>query len=182
MPYIRRVNIEDHVGLLVPGEYHADTSELIQMLSKGHYNVQLDNEAWERLITWIDLNGPCHGTWGEVSPIPDGADRRRRELNRLYGGPKDDPEQVPEIHRLSIEPKDAERMPETKSEIAKLANWIFDAEETRRRQRAIGAFEKMIHLGDGVEMKLVRIPAGKFIMGEANGQADEHPLAQVSIS
>jgi hypothetical protein len=35
IPYIRRVNIEDHVGLLVPGEYHADTSELIQMLSKS---------------------------------------------------------------------------------------------------------------------------------------------------
>jgi hypothetical protein len=60
VPYIRRVNIEDHVGLLVPGEYHADTSELIQMLSKGHYNVRLDKEAWDRLITWIDLNGPCH--------------------------------------------------------------------------------------------------------------------------
>jgi len=212
VPYIRRVNIEDHVGLLVPGEYHADTSELIQMLSKGHHNVQLDNEAWERLITWIDLNGPCHGTWGEVSPIPDGADQRRRELSRLYGGPEDDPEEIPEIHRLSIEstPAAENGCPATFEVVdaridarpwnSKLglpassfdtsfdndkpvsSRHVFDdAKETRRRQRADGVFEKTIDLG-GVKMKLVRIPAGKFVMGEANGQADERPPSLVSIS
>ncbi len=181
VPYIRRVNIEDHVGLLTPGEYHADTSELIQILSKGHYNVRLEKEAWDRLITWIDLNGPCHGTWGDVSPIPDGADRRRRELSRLYGGPEDDPEQVAEIHRLSIEPIQPEPMPETKSKIPELADWSFDAKEIRRRQMAAGVFEKIIDLG-GVKMKLVRIPAGTFVMGDPNSQTDERPLARVSIS
>ena len=39
---IRRVNIEDGVGLHVPAEYHANTSELVQMLEKGHHNVRLD--------------------------------------------------------------------------------------------------------------------------------------------
>ena len=64
------MNVEDYVDLHVPCEYHANTSELVQMLEKGHYNVALDAEAWDRLYTWIDLNGPCHGTWGEVAPIP----------------------------------------------------------------------------------------------------------------
>jgi formylglycine-generating enzyme required for sulfatase activity len=182
VPYIRRVNIEDHVGLLAAAEYHADTSELIQMLSKGHYNVRLDKEAWDRLITWIDLNGPCHGTWGEVSPIPDGADRRRRELNRLYGGPKDDPEQVLEISGQPIEPISPEPIPETKRPIPEVAGWPFDAEEAWRRQRAAGVFEKTIDIGGAVTMKLLRIPAGQFVMGDANGQADERPLARVSIS
>jgi formylglycine-generating enzyme required for sulfatase activity len=182
VPYIRRVNIEDHVGLLVPGEYHADTSELIQMLSKGHYNVRLDKEAWDRLITWIDLNGPCHGTWGEVSPIPDGADRRRRELSRLYGGPKDDPEQVLEISSRPIEMINPEPMPETKRPIPEVTGWPFDAEEALRRQRAAGVFEKTIDIGGAVTMKLLRIPAGQFVMGDANGQADECPPARVSIS
>ncbi|MBI2479362.1 MAG: hypothetical protein HYV60_12240, partial [Planctomycetia bacterium] len=50
IPYIRRVNVEDAVHLLVPGEYHADTSELIQILQKGHHGVSLDNEAWDRLV------------------------------------------------------------------------------------------------------------------------------------
>jgi len=213
VPYIRRVNIEDHVGLLTPGEYHADTSELIQMLSKGHYNVQLDREAWERLVTWIDLNGPCHGTWGEVCRIPEGAAQRRRELAFLYGGPKDDPEQVPQIHRLSIEPTPATEngclatfkvvdaridarpgnsrlgLPASSFDTSfdndkpVSSRYVFDdAKETRRRQSITGVFEKMIDLGDGVTMKLVRIPAGRFVMGENNGQLDERPVTQVSIN
>jgi formylglycine-generating enzyme required for sulfatase activity len=96
LPYLRRVSIEDDVSLLLPGEYHADTSPLVQILRKGHGDVKLDAEAWDRLVTWIDLNAPCHGTWGEVYPIPDGAHERRMALRRQYGGPTDDPELVPE--------------------------------------------------------------------------------------
>ena len=173
IPYIRRVNIEDHVGLHVPGEYHADTSELIQMLAKGHHNVELDREAWDRLVTWIDLNGPCHGTWSEVCAIPDGARERRRELSQLYGGPTDDPEQVPEISRPRIEPIMPPPCTEAKPEIPQVADWPFDAEEARQRQRTVEEFEKIIDLGDGVTMKLVRIPAGRFVMGDPNGEADE---------
>ena len=181
IPYIRRVNIEDHVGLLVPGEYHADTSELIQMLGKGHYNVQLNKEAWDRLVTWIDLNGPCHGTWADVGPIPDSVDKRRQELRRLYGGPKLDPEVIPEIPRTPIQPALREYTAEPKQQIPKLADWPFDSEEARRRQKANGAFEKTIDLSGGVTIKLVRIPAGKYIMGDPNGEPDENPLKPVTI-
>ena len=100
IPYVRRVGIEDDVSLLVPGEYHADTSELVQMLRKGHHGVRLDAEAWDRLVTWIDLNAPCHGTWGEVYPIPDGAHQRRMELRKAYGGPPEDPEAIPDRVRV----------------------------------------------------------------------------------
>ena len=181
LPYIRRVNIEDDVGLLVPGEYHADTSELVQMLTKGHHNVRLDREAWDRLVTWIDLNGPCHGTWGEVCPVPENADRRRRQLCRLYGGPSDDPEQIPQLPHPHIGPIMPELLPETKMEIPKVAGRPFDAEEARRRQAAAAVFERAIDLGSGVAMKLVRIPAGRFVMGDAAGEVDERPPARVVI-
>jgi len=46
IPYLRRVGIEDDVSMLTPGEYHADTSPLIQMLRKGHHEVALDPESW----------------------------------------------------------------------------------------------------------------------------------------
>jgi len=89
VPYIRRVNVGDDVSLLEPGEYHADTSLLIQILQAGRYGVDLDEESSSRLITWIDLNGPCHGTWNDVYnvPIPGEPDRRRWELAQLYGRP-----------------------------------------------------------------------------------------------
>ena len=181
IPYIRRVNIEDDVSLMVPGEYHADTSELVQMLTKGHYNVRLDDEAWDRLITWIDLNGPCHGTWGDVGPIPNGADKRRLELRRLYSGPMDDPESVPTIPKTCNEPILPEPVHKIKQSAPILPDWPLDVEKARLKQRTHGPFEKAINLGDDLIMELVRIPAGQFIMGDPNGMPDERPLARISI-
>jgi formylglycine-generating enzyme required for sulfatase activity len=172
IPYIRRVNVEDHVGLLVPGEYHADTSELIQMLTKGHHNVQLDEEAWDRLITWIDLNGPCHGTWRDVGPIPNDADKRRLELRRLHNGPTDDPEAIPEIPKPCVEPVIPKPVHQVKQQTLRVGDWAPKVDHIS---------EKTIDLGDGVTMKLVRIPAGQFIMGDLNGSPDERPLTKVSI-
>ncbi len=177
--YIRRVGIEDDVSLLVPGEYHADTSELVQMLRKGHQGVRLDAEAWDRLVTWIDLNAPCHGTWGEVYPIPDGAHKRRMDLRRRYGGPTEDPEVIPNASRASREP--IKPIPLPKSAAVTADGWPFDATEARKRQAAVGPWRRVIELGEGVTMQLVRIPAGEFVMGAADGEPDERPLTQVRI-
>ena len=38
-----------------------------------------------------------------------------------------------------------------------------------------------LDLGDGVQLDLALIPAGTFIMGDANGCADEMPLSKVKI-
>ncbi len=179
VPYIRRVGIEDDVSMLVPGEYHADSSELIQMLRKGHRGVQLDTEAWDRLITWIDLNAPCHGTWGEVYPIPDGAHERRLELRRLYGGPPGDPEAIPAIFRLPVTPVKPQELPEPI--LVKLDGWPLDAGKARNLQLAEEMPGTSIDLGGGVSMQLVRIPAGEFIMGDPSGLPDEQPLAGISI-
>ncbi|MGQ9574594.1 MAG: SUMF1/EgtB/PvdO family nonheme iron enzyme [Thermoguttaceae bacterium] len=179
IPYIRRVGIEDDVSLLVPGEYHAHTSELVQMLRKGHQGVRLDAEAWDRLVTWIDLNAPCHGTWGEVYPIPDGAHERRMALRRAYGGPDDDPEAVPPMPRRAMVPVVPEPLPQPKA--VQIPDWPLSAQQARARQAACGPPEKTVELGDGVTMKLVRVPAGEFVMGDAAGEPDERPLARVAI-
>jgi formylglycine-generating enzyme required for sulfatase activity len=176
--YIRRVGVEDDVGLLTPGEYHADTSELIQMLEKGHYGIELDAEAFSRLITWIDLNGPCHGTWGDVFPIPDGAHERRMELRELYGGPMDDPERIFETSSRQTatvfasvmsrpEPYEAKREP-------------LSLKNERNTQQPVTPVRRQIDLG-GVKLSLVRVPAGQFVMGDIDGEADEFPQRVIKM-
>ena len=171
VPYIRRVNVEDDVHMLVPGEYHADTSELIQKLRKGHHNVRPDREAWDRLVTWIDLNGPCHGTWGDISPVPEGAARRRRELCRLYGGPTADLEAASPVARAPVQPIVPKAPPKNRRPAPMVPGWPFDATEARRRQAVAGKPDRTIDMGGGVTMKLVWIPAGQFVMGDADGVA-----------
>jgi formylglycine-generating enzyme required for sulfatase activity len=38
-----------------------------------------------------------------------------------------------------------------------------------------------LDVGGGVAMEMVRVPAGQFVMGDANGQADERPACAVRI-
>jgi formylglycine-generating enzyme required for sulfatase activity len=169
--HIRRPGIEDDVSLLVPGEYHADTSPLIQMLRKGHHGVELDDEEWDRLVTWIDMNAPCHGTWGEIFPVPNGAHERRLECWEKYGGPATDPEVIPKVVS-----QPAPFVKPAKRAVAKdpiLAGWPWSADEAKRRQQVAGRVRQSIDLGGGIRMNLARIPAGKFIMGCREGADDE---------
>ena len=45
-------------------------SRLIQTLHNGHQKVRLDQESMERLITWVDLNGPYYPTTYAARPGP----------------------------------------------------------------------------------------------------------------
>jgi formylglycine-generating enzyme required for sulfatase activity len=177
--YIRRVGIEDDVSLLTPGEYHADTSELVQLLRKGHHGVMLDDEAWDRLVTWIDLNGPCHGTWGDVFPVPDGAHQRRMELRKRYGGPVEDPEAILEVSHRQITP--VQLNTPTSPKPKRLEGWPLSAENAAELQGSLGQTRRELDLGDGNKLTLVRIPAGGFLMGDVGGQPDESPQRVVRI-
>ncbi|MHC4517109.1 MAG: SUMF1/EgtB/PvdO family nonheme iron enzyme [Planctomycetota bacterium] len=180
---VRVGGLESDLRLLAPGEFHARTSELIQMLEKGHYGVQLDQEAWERLYTWIDLNAPCHGTWrevvGEEKICSD--HRRRLELRHLYGGDVADPEVYPAVDSGPIRPVHPGPKPDVQPRLIALTDWPFDASQAKARQSRAGLTRRTIDLGNGVELDLVYVPGGQFVMGDARGQADETPLTRVQI-
>ncbi|HUT89653.1 MAG TPA: SUMF1/EgtB/PvdO family nonheme iron enzyme [Thermoguttaceae bacterium] len=180
--YVRRPGIESDYHMLTPMEYHADTTQLVEMLQKGHHGVELDAEAWDRLITWIDLNCPYHGTWGEELADPGVQRERRRELLKLYANLDDDPEAVPPTSNEPIEPIFPKPVDPPPPQVVECPNWPFDAAEAQRRQAAAGPVTtRTIDLGDGVTFEMTLIPAGEFVMGSVDGAVDERPLARVEI-
>jgi formylglycine-generating enzyme required for sulfatase activity/cytochrome c553 len=183
--YVRRPGIESNIHLLPPMDFHASATELVQMLRKGHHGVSLDEEAWDRLATWIDLNAPFHGTWTEAV----GAGRtkhqseRRRALLKLYAGMDNDEEAIPGAESAAkAEPvlplPEAPQPPPT--EVA-CPGWPFDAEQAKARQQAAGISPRTVDLGEGMTLELVPIPAGAFVMGSPDGHADERPATAVRI-
>jgi formylglycine-generating enzyme required for sulfatase activity len=167
-PYVRRNGPEGDYHGLTPLEFHADTSELVQMLQKGHHGVQLDQEAWDRLLTWIDLNAPYLASWSEAGADPKIL-ARRQELRKKYAADEFDPEQVVDPYvKLAkcILPKPQERA-------------IVPPEPAVIRNGKQVSLE--FDLGDGVTMKLVTIPAGAFSMGSNQETAAEQPVCRVKI-
>lgn len=179
--YVRRPGIESPMPLQVPMEFHADTTELVQLLTKGHHNVQLDPEAWDRIITWIDFNAPYHGRWSTI--VGEGAkalEERRAELRGCYANVRENHEELPEPPPVAHAP--VMPAPETPRPSAlRLPGWPFGADEARRRQASAGQVSRQIDLGDGVTMDLVRIPDGTFAMGSVAGYPDELPMREVRI-
>jgi formylglycine-generating enzyme required for sulfatase activity len=167
-PYVRRNGPEGDYHLLTSLEFHADTSELFQMLDKGHHNVQLDKESLDHLITWADLNAPYHGTWTEAGASKEVLDRRK-ELRLKYAGVSYDPEVIVNPYTKTnaiVMPKPLEQ----KSVQAEAST--VDAQRAESIE---------IDLGNDVKMKLVGIPSGEFSMGSNSETPVEQPVCRVKI-
>jgi formylglycine-generating enzyme required for sulfatase activity len=180
--YVRRPGLESDYHMLTPMEFHSDSTELVQILSKGHHNVHLDADSWDRLITWIDFNAPFNGTWTEIA----GKDRveypstRRRELLKKYAGMDSAPEAIP----TTEEPPVAFVKPDetlVASPVLECPGWPFSSDDAKRKQSECGDVEKTVDLGSGLTLTFKRIPAGDFVMGAADGLNDERPANVVHI-
>ncbi len=183
-PFVRRPGPETDMDVFQPYEYHVSTSELWQMLEKGHNNVKLDDESKRLIANWIDFNAPWRGKWGNTTES-----KRRIELAKLYANINDDVEAeydnllaemqsrpVPE----PVKPPKYEPPTDTLS-----ADWSFDEATARSMQKAAGkygAVRKMVELVPGVSMEFALIPAGKYVMGSLEGYPDEQPRSVVTIA
>ena len=181
-PYVRRPGPESDYFMQQPLEFHAGTSELVQMLEKGHHNVKLDAEAWDRLATWIDLNVPDHGSWGEYREIAADYHKLRLEMRTLYANRPEDPEAVADTESHQIEFVRPKPTPRRKPQTIELAAWPLDADRARQRQQAVGLpAEAKAELAGDATLDLALIPPGQFVMGAQDGFVDERPAAKVSI-
>ncbi len=176
-PYVRRNGPEGDYHLLTPLEFHADTSDLVQLLQKGHHNVTMNPEAWDRLITWIDLNVPRHGTWTEA-----GANRnilrRRFELARASGQGDFDTEIILNPYQKTETFIRPPALP-APAPAPRVNGWPFDAAAAARLQGENRTAELPVGT---LKMPLVRIPAGAFAMGRAEESPMEQPVTEVRIA
>lgn len=192
-PYIHRQGGEGDMVVLQPYEYHPNTSELVRILKRGHYNVQLTDKEWRTLYNWIDYNAPDKGYFkaNVLHDLPyKGYDQiaRRKELTDKYanGAGVDWKKELSDYaEKLRQQGKPEPVMPKPLKKVKrrdlKAKNWPFSAEEARRRQQECGADRKVVELAPGVQMTFVRIPAGEFVMGSYDGPADTYPTARVKI-
>ena len=179
-PYIRRNGPEGDYHTLTPLEFHANTSLLVQMLRKGHHNVELDAEAWDRLITWIDINVPAYGTFHEVAKIPSNFEKRRYDTKKKYANVDEDIEAIPNATIQKVAFVKPAPMPE-KPAATTLAGWPLEAGQAQKAQASLNDVEQKLDLGDGVSIVIKHIPAGEFAIGDVNGDANEYPTAKAQI-
>lgn len=193
-PFVRRPGPESDYAIPEPLEYHASTSELVQILEKGHHDVSLTAEDWDRLVTWIDMNVQAYGTWSQQrkydQAIVDAERKLRLELRKKYAFVHEDGEVTrgtehdtanvvlsrsgakyvpltPPVPRPAVERDSGMKTP------VKVDGWPFKATGPAGRET--------VSLSDGINLELVRIPAGSFIMGSDDGYLDERPRRAVRI-
>jgi len=174
--YVRHPGIESDIHLFEPMEWHAETTELMMMLDKGHKGVVLDAEARDRLVTWIDFNAPYHGRWQTIVDSKDAVKREalRAERRTKYAGITENHETIdtpaPKLTAPPAKPRPADGEP------LKVAGFPFDA-KTKPASCA-----GTLKLAEGVEIALAAIPGGTFPMGtNRHSPADERPCAAVTV-
>lgn len=181
--YVRRPGIESDYHLLTPLDFHADTTELVQMLKKGHHGVKLDAESWDRIVTWIDLNAPYHGYWHEiVGERAKTLAARQAALREKYAGINENMESIPAPVSRPKRPVMRVVQAERAARVSSPA-WPFDQATARRYQAQAGSNAWTIDVAEGITLEMVRIPAGEFVMGNTDGrrESDETPCTVVKI-
>ncbi len=195
IPYVhRQVGSAGEFTELDAYEYHPSTSELVRMLKKGHYNTQLLDEEWRTLYQWIGYNAPDMGYFscderGQVLFTPSLNKSRyatATNIKRVYAdGEGIDWRAETDAYKEYLKGKGEitpERPKAAKAVKVKDINvdgWPFSSAQAKSKQKGRERME--IEVAEGVNIGFVWIPAGEFVMGSYNGDADAAPTSKVKI-
>ena len=191
-PYVHRQGPEADIIVMQPYEYHANTSELVRLLKKGHYNVKLTDEEWRKLYNWIDYNAPDKGSF--TATAHDGFPyrgfdqiQRRIELTNKYAldAGVDWKKEIADYAEYlkskgEIKPVMPERKNSANYKEVKVTGWPLASSGISSKFNNSNTV-KEVELAQGVIMRFVSIPAGKFVMGSNNGQSDAAPTSVAEI-
>lgn len=174
--YTRHSGIESEMQVQMPMEFHADTTELITMLEKGHpatgpKQVKLSKEHMDRLVMWIDLNRPFYGRWSQRSgDYALKVEKQRADLRKRYAGVEENHEDLAPPEAIPVvAPVAAADRPEAPA---------LEAKVNPRPEKTT----QSLTLADDVPLELVYVPGGEFAMGSVKGYRDEAPMARVAIT
>lgn len=184
--YVRRPGIESDIAMLAPMDVHADQTELFRILNNGHHGAKLTDDEVRKLACWIDFNTPFHGRRADIPSYPATLESyaNRAKYLPMLGLEPENLEYLPELQPSVIAPA-------PKSVVAPLGDtttikgWPHYAGEAINRytadnQIALGQYQRSIDLGGGLKLHLIKVPAGTFRMGSADG-ANEHPMSVQTI-
>lgn len=192
-PYVHRQGGEGDMVVLYPYEYHPNTSELVRLLKKGHYNVQLTDAEWRKIYNWIDYNAPDKGYFNAnvLKSFPyQGYDQieRRKQLNDKYacGAGVDWKKEIADYaeqlkNKGEVKPVMPEKTEPVNEKIRKAKGWPFAPDKVKEMLADEKETVKVIEIAPGVQMTFVRIPAGEFVMGSYQGEPDAYPTTKVKI-
>jgi formylglycine-generating enzyme required for sulfatase activity len=108
------------------------------------------------------------------------------ELRRKHVpmGPHPDYEAIPETPRFDATPVRPTEPDRVQLPGLKCDGWPFDTVQAAEKQKSAGvegSTSFSVSLGDGVQLELVRIPGGRFIMGSEESPLDESPRSVVAV-
>lgn len=188
-PFTSRQGPEADIYVMKPYEYHASTSELVRILKGGHYGVELTDDEWRTLYTWIDFNVPYHGAfvYNSLNYCPTNQYERRIELANKYGygagveWKKEIADYAAYLEAKGpVAPATINRPARNSTANATVAGWPFTPEQAQAMIAGSDA-RKTVEISPGVEINFVRIPAGKFVMGNNSRGANNSPASVVEI-
>lgn len=192
-PYVHRQGGEGDMVVLYPYEYHPNTSELVRLLKKGHYNVQLTYAEWRKIYNWIDYNAPDKGYFNAnvLKSFPyQGYDQieRRKQLTDKYAGgagvdwKKEIADYAAQLkNKGEIKPVMPKKVSPVKEKVLKVKGWPFAPDRVKEMLADEKETVKVLEIAPGVQMTFVRIPAGEFVMGSYHGEPDTYPTTKVKI-